>query len=105
MVTALGAFFATGGFAASAKRPKATNRERRSARCLFTRESLARERAVRKEGLRGATLAAEEVDRIAPCPGVGRVAHGAEGLVLLEGALAVIAGDGSAERYILLATH
>ena len=59
---------------------------------------------MREKHLRGAALAAEEVDRVAPRPRVGRVADGAQGLDLWKGAIAVIAGDGSGEVHILFTT-
>ena len=54
--------------------------------------------------LRGTALAAEEVEGVAPRPRIGRIADGAERLVLREGAIAVIAGDGSGEGHILFTT-
>src|SRR6266852_869863 len=44
MVTDFGTFFATGGLAASANRPRAT--KSKSVRCFFTRESLLRRAGV-----------------------------------------------------------
>src|SRR5260370_42563099 len=105
IVTDFGTFFATGGLAGCARRPAATKRERSSARCRFTRESLARLRAVRQKHLRRAALAAEEMDRVPTCPRIGRVTDGAQSLLLREGAIAVIAGDRSREGHILFTTH
>src|SRR6266849_4485578 len=104
MVTDLGAFLATGGLAESANSATAMKKESRSATCFFTRESLSRH-AVRQKHLGGPALTAEEMDRVAPRPRIGRIAHRAECFVLRVGAMAMIAGDRSGERHILFTTH
>src|SRR6202000_1912747 len=56
------------------------------------------------KGLRRSALAAEEMQRIAPRPGVGRIADGAERLVLRERTLAGVAGDGMPHHVHILFT-
>src|SRR4029078_8374093 len=60
--------------------------------------------AVREERLHRAALAAEKMERVAPGPGIRRVAHRAQGLVLGKGPAAVVAVNGAVgEVYVVFA--